>query len=231
MAVHQTKCRVAAGQVVDQHAHGAHVEKLMKIETLALHLAPDRIDVLGPATDLVGNAGGFELFRQLLHERVDVALALVALFGHQPFDARAGLGIQIAECKVFQWPLELPDAKPVGQRGVYRARLARQRSTGLVVAGDLHARKLPGQHQQHHANVVDQRKNEAPEALGAAGGIRQVALVEMHHAAKLLDQRTGAIAARAGVGLMPGDDGERGQHRRSVRRERIERLEHALGQF
>jgi hypothetical protein len=54
---------VAVAHFRDQHAHGAHVVDLAEGQALALHFAPDRIDVFGPAADVGVDAGGLQLAR------------------------------------------------------------------------------------------------------------------------------------------------------------------------
>ena len=52
---------VAIAHFGHQHPHGTHVIDLAEGQTLALHFAPDGIDVFGPAADVRINPGGFQL--------------------------------------------------------------------------------------------------------------------------------------------------------------------------
>ena len=51
---------VAVAHFRHQHAHRTHVVDLAEFQTLALHFAPDRIDVFGPAADVGIDAGGLQ---------------------------------------------------------------------------------------------------------------------------------------------------------------------------
>ena len=76
--VHDAQRGVAVAHLGHQHAHRAHVVDLAELQALALHLAPDRIDVFRPAADIGLDTGGFQLLAQIRHGVVDVLLAVEA---------------------------------------------------------------------------------------------------------------------------------------------------------
>ncbi len=114
-----------------------------------------------------------QLARQLLLHVLHVALARHAGFVHFARDAAVGFRLQVAERQVLQLPLQLPDAQPVGQRRMDVAGQLRQRPALLVVqlVGSAHSRQLPGQQDRHHAQVADDRQQQAAQALAVAPGL------------------------------------------------------------
>ena len=57
-SVHEAERRVAVGNGIDHDPHREHVHDLLELQRLALHLAPDAVDVLRAARDLAGDACG-----------------------------------------------------------------------------------------------------------------------------------------------------------------------------
>ena len=84
--------------------------------------------MLGPAADLGVHAAGGQRRLQALDRAGDEGLALDPLFFQQARDLLAAVGLQETERKVFHFPLDLPDAEPVGQRRV-QVRVSRANST------------------------------------------------------------------------------------------------------
>ena len=78
--------------------------------------------------------------------------------------------MQIAEREVFELPLQLPDAEPVGQRRVDVGGELRQFAAllGRQVGRRAHARELPRQQDEHDAQVADDRQQQSAQAFGAA---------------------------------------------------------------
>src|SRR5690606_20609802 len=101
-----------------QHTHRTHVVDLAELQALALHLAPDRIDVFGPAADIGLDTGGGELVTQLLHYIVDVLLAVQPALVQQLGNLLVLLRFQVAEGDVFQLPLDMAYPQAVGQRRI-----------------------------------------------------------------------------------------------------------------
>src|SRR5210317_6616 len=114
--MHDTEHRVTVGDGVDQDAHRANVEKLVELEILALHLAPDTDDMLYPALYAGVDFLLAEQMLEALGEALDESLALAALFFQQFGDALVGLGLEGAKRQVFQFPLKQTHAQSIRQR-------------------------------------------------------------------------------------------------------------------
>ncbi|MNB92216.1 hypothetical protein D3C75_393160 [compost metagenome] len=69
---------VAVAHFRHQHTNGTHVVDLAELQAFALHFAPDRIDVFGPAADVGIDAGGLQFVFQLAHHVADETLAIQA---------------------------------------------------------------------------------------------------------------------------------------------------------
>ena len=95
--------------------------------------------MLRPPGDLGAHALRGERIAQRRLDLFDVALAARALVVEQARDALVGVGFELAEREVLQFPLQLPDAEPVGERRVDVARQPRQRAA-LSAGSDAAAR-------------------------------------------------------------------------------------------
>ncbi len=168
--MHHAQRGIAGGDVVDHHAHRTDVIQLVERQTLLLHLPPDAVDVLWTAADHGLDALRDQLARQHLLDVLDVTLAGDAGFVHLPRNATVGLRFQVAERQVLQLPLQLPDAQAVGQWRVDVACQLCQRAALLVIqlVGRAHPRQLPGQQDGHHAQVADDRQQQAAQAFAVA---------------------------------------------------------------
>ena len=153
--VHHAQRRIAVAHVVDDDAQRAQVVHLGEVQTLDAHLVPDAVDMLGPAADLGVHAAGGQRRLQALDRAGDEGLALDPLFFQQARDLLVAVGLQETERKVFHFPLDLPDAEPVGQRRVQVQGLARELDgTGRLALGVPAQRAQPrGQPHQHDAQV------------------------------------------------------------------------------
>ena len=148
---------VAIAHFRNQHAHGANVVDLAEFQTFALHFAPDRIDVFGPAADVGLDAGGQQFVFQLRHDVGDEALAIKAALMQQLGDLLVLLRLQIAEGQVLQLPLDVADAQSMGQGGIDVEDFPGD-AVALLVVGVLHRANGAGafsQLDQRNAHVVD----------------------------------------------------------------------------
>ncbi len=117
--MHDPQRCVAVGNVRHQNTHGAHIVDLGKIDALALHLAPDRVDMLDPAVHLV--AGNALLIEQAFKRRdrlFDVTLSIQSLLRQQLGDVLVVLFVQIAKRQILQLPLELTNTQAMSQRRI-----------------------------------------------------------------------------------------------------------------
>ena len=158
--MHQAQYRIAGGQVIHQYAQCAQVVQFFNRQRLALHFFPDAVDVLGPAGHIGVDALLGQAVTQLCFDQFDIALAAAAVIVQRLRDAQIVVGLQGAKRQIFQLPLELPDAQPVGQRrmnitGHFRqCALLLQRQTPRCT----YARELPRQHNRDHPQIAHQRQ-------------------------------------------------------------------------
>ena len=189
--MHDAERRVAGRHVADQYAQGADVVELGKVEALLLHLPPDRTDVFGPAGDIGFDAGLIEGLAQGRRRAGDPGLAVVAAFVEQFGDLPIGLRLQVAEREVFELPLELPDTKPVGQRGVdVGGQLGQSATVVLVELGRIaHHHELAREQDEDDAQVANDGQQQTPQALGGAGtGADRIQRPDLAGRALALDQ-------------------------------------------
>ncbi|RMR10054.1 hypothetical protein ALP92_103717 [Pseudomonas syringae pv. primulae] len=157
--VHDTQRGVAVTHFRDQHAQCTHVVDLAERQALALHFAPDGIDVLGTAADVRRHAGGLQLVVELGHDVADEALTIEPALVQQLGDLLVLIGLQVAERQVFQLPFDMADAQTVGQRRIDVEDLACH-AVALFVVGVLHRTDRTGalgQLDQRNAHVINHR--------------------------------------------------------------------------
>ena len=80
-----------------QDTHRTHIEDLVKIEPLALHLAPDAVDMLGSAADGGLDAGLLEFGIEQANDARNIALAVLPRFSQLSYQFLVGLRFQIAQ--------------------------------------------------------------------------------------------------------------------------------------
>ena len=165
--MHHAERGVAGGHVLDQHAQRTQVVELADRHVLLLHLPPDAVDVLRPPGDFGGHAVRGQRVREFAAHFGDVAFAAAAVVVEQARDALVGLGFQRAKREVLQFPLQLPDAEPVGQRCVQVAGEPRHRLAlrGIQIVHPSHPRQLPREQDRHHAQVLDHRQQQPAQAF------------------------------------------------------------------
>jgi hypothetical protein len=149
-------------------AQRLNVVDLLQVQPLALHFAVDGVDVLGPSGDRRRQLHLVDARAQQVGGHFDVGGALGAAFGQLPGNGVELIRVQVAKGQVFQLPLELPDAQPVGQRGVDVQRLVGE----LLPPRRVQRRRLAqpldavGHANQDDADVAfDDRKNGAANCV------------------------------------------------------------------
>src|SRR5690606_8693864 len=109
--------QIALRYGIDNHAHGAHVIHPLTRQVLTLHLAVDAIDMLGPPRN---RRVGYVVLYQLVTQRVDdlrqIRFAVGPTFIEARHNRAIGLRVEIAEAEILKFPLDLPDAEPIGKR-------------------------------------------------------------------------------------------------------------------
>ena len=216
--MHDAERGVAARDGVRQDAHGAHVEDALERQLLALHLAPDAVDVFRASRDLGLDARGCEFGAEPVHEAPDVVLAVEAPLVQCPRDALVVLGLQVAEREVLELPLELPDAEPVRERREHLTCLEGEAAhLGLgQVTGAPQVVELAREAHEHETRVGHDGEQHLAQRLGlrraeAAIGCPLRARMELADALQSRGDRRGLVAV-CGGGL-PGRERARGEHR------------------
>ncbi len=111
-------------------ANGQQIENLLQRLAFLLHLvvnapevlaAPGDVLFLDPfrQLDVVGQLGA-----QLLDGLQDVGFPLFLAGAQAALQVAVGVGVEVLEAEVFEFPFDLPDAEPVGQRREDLQRLA-----------------------------------------------------------------------------------------------------------
>ncbi|CRI65006.1 hypothetical protein THIOKS12210051 [Thiocapsa sp. KS1] len=166
-SVHQSERGVAVRDRSDQDTYRTQVEDLGDLDLLALHLAPDAVDVFRAAGDLRVDAGLGERVVQGLDDGGDIVLALLAALGQELGDALVLLGVEVAQAQVFELPLDLPDTQPVGERGIDTLGVACDLGPAfrIQVLDGPHQVHALGEHDQHHPNVFGDAEQQAAQIL------------------------------------------------------------------
>ena len=154
--VHPSQRGIAVLHRGHDHAQRAHVVDVGEIQLLAAHLAHDAVDVLGSPGHLGIHAQRAQRFfnkgAALFQRGFALGAALFQHVGNVPVHLR----LLRAKDQVFHFPLDLPDAQPVGQRRENLVRLAQQRRRQGAPLGGKPAQRLQArsQPQQHHAQIA-----------------------------------------------------------------------------
>ena len=175
------------------HAHGPHVVHLLE-RAFALHLLPDAVDVLGPPGDFGVDAFGLQAFLQLEADALEVLFPIGPLLVDELRDLFVFFRIQVAEAQVFQFPLHLPDAQPIGQRREEFQRFLRDALAALFGqhAQRAHVVQPIGQFDQDHARIVHHRQEHLAQRFEFAlvvrsGGLR-IQVIELAQLGHAFDQ-------------------------------------------
>jgi hypothetical protein len=148
--------------------HRTHVEQPREIQSLELHLAKYAVDVFRATVDRGGNSRGLQLALEQRADRLDVALAVDAPFRQRAGDAVVGIGFEIAEGQVLEFPLEAPYAEAVRERSQDLARfdgeLQSLRRRQLACVAQSH--QLLGQPGEHQARIGRHGQQHLAQRLG-----------------------------------------------------------------
>ncbi len=163
---------VTGGNILDQHAKGTDIVKPFKSQVFFLHLFPDAENMLGPPAHLGLDAGLGHGLAQGRQHGFDISLAITPFFRHQGGNAVIGFRLQGPEDQIFQFPFDLSDTQAVGQRRMDIGTELRQ--ADLVVSWQgldgTHAHQLPRQQDQHHAQILHDRQQQAAQAFRTGPG-------------------------------------------------------------
>ena len=116
--VHHPDGRIAVAHFGNQHTQGPDVVDLREVDPLAPHLSPDAVDVLGAAGHLRLNARIAQCLLEAVRHTPDIGIPVHALLIQKLGNLLVGGLVQVAEGQIFQFPLDVANAQPVGQRRV-----------------------------------------------------------------------------------------------------------------
>ena len=198
---------VAALQVGAEDPEGGHVDDFVERLLLALHFAPDAIEVLGPATHLtVVQPRGGEAIPQQLHGHPQALFPVTALGRHLLLNVAVGLGLEDFEGQILQLPLEPANPQPVGEGGIDLPGFAGDALLLLWLEGRQRAHVVEAvcQLHQHHADVAGHGQKHATQifclGLGVVGEMDPAQLGDPLHQGPHL-------GAEASLDLIGGDAG------------------------
>ncbi len=160
--------RVAVADLVDEDADGVNVVDLAELRALALHLLPDAVQVLRATLQVGLDAGGLELGLELRDRAVDVALTALPPGIEELGQLTEALGLEDLEGEILELPLHLPDAEPLGQRGVDLHRLAGDADllVGRQPVQRPHVVEPVGELDQDDPDVLGHRQQHLADVLG-----------------------------------------------------------------
>ena len=122
VSVNDSKSGVAVLYAVHQHAQREQV--VYVVQGLVLRYVPgnlvvNRVDVLGPTSDIRADLRLVHLFLKNIPGVQNICLALRALGVEPAGYVFVFLRVDLLERQVLQLPLHIPDSESVGERGVY----------------------------------------------------------------------------------------------------------------
>ncbi len=155
--MHHAQGGVGVLHLLDDQPDGVQIVDLAELSALALHLAGDAVQVLGPAADLRLDADLGQLLAQDGDALVDERLALLATVGQHLDQLAELLRLGVLERQILELPLPLPDPQPMRQRRVDLHRLACD--ANLLVGRQ-------GAERAHVVEPVGELDDDHPHVLG-----------------------------------------------------------------
>ena len=154
----------------DQRTHRPHIEHLSEVDTFALHLSPDAVDVLWPSGQFDRYLGRCAGAAQASIHIGDKSLPLTTFAVELPGQADVLIRLEMAQTQILQLPFQLPDTEPVGQRGMHQLGLPgdpplQLRRQALEPA---HQLQTLGQHDEDRTYVVRDTQQHSTQLLYAA---------------------------------------------------------------
>ena len=155
---------------------------------LALHLAPDAIEVLRPTIHLATvEPHSCQAITEELEGDAEAFFPFTALGGHLFGDFPERLRLQQLEGQIFEFPLEATDPEPVGQGGINLPGLSGDALLLLPFQRPqrAHVVQTVGQLHEHHPDVAGHRQEHFAQVfclgLGAIGEVETPQLGDPLH--------------------------------------------------
>ncbi len=95
--MHSTERGIAIADVVDQDPNRGQVVNVVEVFSPTHHLLINRVKLLGPTGDVCFDFGLAQVVSHLIHDAIDIRLALRAAVFHQGLDFDINLGLQHRE--------------------------------------------------------------------------------------------------------------------------------------
>ena len=159
---------ITGGHIRHDQTHGAHIIQQVKRLVLLLHLFVDRIDMLRTSADLGFDVVLFQQFEKVVFDILKLLFAVGAAFRQLLGDLLIFLRADVPEAEVFQFPLQLPDTEPVGERTKNIERFLRDAFALVLrhVTERAHIVQAVCQFDQHHAHILAHGKERLAQSLG-----------------------------------------------------------------
>ena len=200
--VHQAQGGVTILYLGHEDTHRPNIVHLGETDSLALHFAPDTVNVLGTALYLNFQPGVVQRQRQLVSSLGYELIALSALAIQQTCNFAIGVTVDIAERQIFQFPLQMANAETVRQRRIDIENLSCDRQAALIIVFDsANSAGAFGQLDQRHPDVIHQRDQHLAYIVLLALRLAQYWLIttgaqfaDSSHAANAFNQLRNACA-------------------------------------
>ena len=168
-----------------ENPQGGHVIDLVERLLLALHLAPDAVEMLGATAHFaIGQARRQQAIAQQLHRDAEALLPVAALGSNLLLDLAEGFRFENFEGQVFQFPLQAADAEAVGERAIDLAGFAGDALLFFRLEGAdrAHVVQPVGQLHQHHPDVAGHGQEHATQVFRLGfGAVGEMDAAELGH--------------------------------------------------
>ncbi len=192
----------------DDDAEAENIRELLETDSLALHLAPDRVRALAAAQHFDVDAAVAELSCELLLDLADPAAGPLRQRLEPLGDHFMRFGVQLTECQILELLAHRMHAHPRGERRIDIERLLGGAAARLrwPERQRAHIVQPVGKLDQQHAHVVGNRQQKLAQVLGLLGFPRDE--IQPLQFGQAIDQPPDVVAEHAidlgagGVGIL-----------------------------
>ena len=234
--VHHGQGPVAGFQTRRDDAHRCHVVDLVESLLLALHLAPDAIEMFGPTRHFTAvEPHRRQPITEQLEGDAQPLFPFTAFGGHFFLNFPEGIGLQQLEGKVFELPLEATDAQAVGQRCIDLTGFAGDALLLLRLEGTegAHVVQTISELHQHHADVAGHGQKHLAQVFrlgfGAVGEMQPAQLGHPFHKGTHLRAEVPLQLLRGEIGVFHHVVEEAGGNHRGARADVAQQIGHRHG--